>query len=103
MEDRMRNDPLPPKTTTAVERSAIAAGYATFAIVLTFIIAILLVDRRTIANATKGIAGPRAEYFGSDEFIGVLTDEPAIPPLDAMPRPTSTPVSRAELDPVHPR
>jgi len=100
----MRNDPSRPsagKSSGAVGRTATLAGYAIFAMALTIVVAVLLGDRRGIANATKGVASMQADYFGIDGFVGVLTDEPAIPPLDAFAPPKSRPISRAELDPKH--
>jgi hypothetical protein len=100
----MRNDPSRPparKSSGAVGRGATLAGYAIFAMALTIVVAVLLGDRRSIANATKGAASTPADYFGIDGFVGVLTDEPAIPPLDAFAPPKSRPISRAELDPKH--
>jgi hypothetical protein len=100
----MRNDPSRPsawKSSGAVGRGATLAGYAIFAMALTIVVAVLLGDRRSIANATKGVASTPADYFGIDGFVGVITDEPAIPPLDAFAPPKSRPISRAELDPKH--
>jgi hypothetical protein len=94
----MRNDPstlAAPKGTEA-EGGTKFVGYATLAIVLAFVVAVLVCDRRGIANATRGASLLRADYFGTDEFIGMLTDEPAIPPLDDVAWPKSRP---GELEP----
>jgi hypothetical protein len=102
----MCNDPSRPlagKDNCTVGRSATLAGYAIFVVALTIVLAVLLGDRRSIANATRGVASMQADHFGIDDFVSVLTDEPAIPPLDAFPRPGSKPVSRAELDQKQPR
>jgi hypothetical protein len=96
----MRNDPTgrsARKDSSRVGRGATLADYAIFAMALTIIVAVLLGDRRGIANATKGVASTQADYLGLDQLIGVLMDEPAIPPLDATTRPkprTATPAER---------
>ena len=102
----MRNDPSRPhvgKDSGTVGRSATLAGYAIFAMALTIVLAVLLGDRRSIANATKGAASIQADHYGIDDFVSVLTDEPAIPPLKAFPRPKSDPVNHAELGQKQPR
>jgi hypothetical protein len=96
----MRNDPsrLPArKDSSRVGRGASLAGYAIFAMAMTIVVAVLLGDRRSIASATKGVASTQADYFGMDQLIGALMDEPAIPPLDAAAWPkrrTATPAER---------
>jgi hypothetical protein len=82
----MRNDPSRPRAgrdSSSVGRGATLAGYAIFAMAMTIVVAVLLGDRRSIANATKGVVSTQADYFGMDQLIGVLMDEPAIPPIDA--------------------
>jgi hypothetical protein len=78
------------------------AGYAIFAMALTIVLAVLLGDRRSIANATKGVASIQADHYGIDDFVSLLTDEPAIPPLDAFSRQKSKPVTRTGLDQKRP-
>jgi hypothetical protein len=101
----MRNDPprsLGGKDSGTVGRSATMAGYTILAMALTIVLAVLMGDRRSVANATKGVASMQADHYGIYDFVSVLTDEPAIPPLDAYPRPRSKPVSRAERDQKQP-
>ena len=98
----MRNDPSrlrAGRDSSSVGRGATLAGYAIFAMAMTIVVAVLLGDRRGIANATKGVISTQADYFGMDQLIGVLTDEPAIPPLDsaAWPKPR-TPAERDAND-----
>jgi hypothetical protein len=97
----MRNDPsrFPAgKDSSRIGRGATLAGYAIFAIALTIVVAVLLGDRRGIANATKGAASMQADYFGMDQLIGALMEEPAIPPLDTTVWPKPRTASAAEPD-----
>ena len=99
----MRNDPsrFPAgKDSSRVGRGATLAGYAIFAMALTIVVAVLLGDRRSIASATKGVASTQADYFGMDQLIGALMDEPAIPPLDATtwPKPRTAPAAERDAN-----
>lgn len=63
-----------------VGRSATLAGYAIFAMALTIVVAVLLTDRRGVANTTSGLAAAPTDTLGFDELVGVLTGEPAMRP-----------------------
>src|SRR5437870_5671271 len=102
MEDRMRNDPFSPNNDKGdtIGLANVLTGYASLAIVVMFIVALLVAGHRHATGAAKPTHTALAD-FGIEELNDLYATEPAVIPPDLLTWPKPRPITRAELDPKY--